>query len=735
MKPFKVVTYRLWLLFAGLSIASQLACTGSPKKVTTSTIPPISLSSTPTSLYVNDTLTITASLLNASDNANVTWTCTPVNTCGTFSSTQTASGTPITYTAPSTAGSVVITATSVASNTITASTPSITINPASNIVVSFNPAAPASISANETTSLTASVANDSANAGFTWSCTPVNNCGSFSANTSASGTAVTYTAPPSAGYVTVRATSVTDDAQSTSSTIGVTSVVATTLSAGNYVFSLSGTDKSGSLYTTAGVFTVAGSGDISGGEQDFSDYSYVVSQEPITGGTISASSDGNLLITLNFSDGYINTGSGSVTLDASLISGSTALLTEYDDWATSSGHLELQSATLSPPTAGYAFYVNGWNIDGKPLSIGGVIKVDGTGTVSGTGSILDENDDGTLTSAISLSSGSVNGPDALGFVTFELNSDTFRGSKDSGIVLNGYMVDSNHIRLIENWYSDNLGGITGGTALNQGSASGGFSSSSISGGTYIVSVDGTDTLSGPLQLAGTLTFNSDSSVTGNLSFNDITAQSPPGGTALSAESTVTPCSSQMSMTACYVINGTGKGNDGGTGRVTITNLTDGASFIYNLELYLAGNGQALAISMDDNNTYNKGSKDILAGLALQQASTSLTAASFNGSYAFNSTDFTGAGHESDALGAFVSNGSQNVVGFSDVNASLSGGTLRSDIPLAYTFAATSTNGVFIFTGPGTSTKTYTAYVVDRTEGVLVENDNSQLMLGSFNLQQ
>jgi len=723
------------LIAAGLSVvALQIACTNN-SSTKPNFGPPVSLSSTPTSLYVNDTLAITATVANDTGNKGVTWSCSPANTCGTFSSSQTANGVAVTYTAPSSTGSVVITATSVATNTLSASTPSITINPASSITVAFNPAAPFSLRANGTTPLTATVANDPNSAGVIWSCTPANTCGSFSASTSSSGSPVTYTAPATTETVTITASSITDDAQGTSATIGITSVVATTLAAGNYVFSLTGTDKNGSFYTTAGVFVVSSAGAITGGEQDFADFNHVVSQEPITGGSITSGADGNLTISLNFTDSYINNGSGTDTFDASLISSSNALLTEYDDWATSSGTLEAQTAQVFSPAGAYALSTSGWDTNQKPISIGGVINVDSIGGISGKGSILDRNDDGTLTPEITVSKSSVSAPDAFGFVTFAINSSSVPGSNGTGILWDGYIVDSSHIRLVEDWYHDNLGAITGGTALSQGTNTGSFGSSSISGSTYVVGLSGSDTVSGPLQVAAVLTFNSDGSVTGNLSFNDITAQAPQGGTALSAESTTTPCSSGMAVTACYVLDAAGSGSDGGTGRVTIKNLTDGSTFSYNLELYLSGNGEAEVISMDSNNPYNNGSKDILAGLSLQQTSTSLSAGSISGSYALNFGQFNTSKQEADGVGAVSADGVGTLLGFADQNASLSGGTLTADSPLSYTFAVTPTNGVFNVTGSGTNGKTFTSYFADRTRGIIIENDNSQLTLGSFDLQQ
>lgn len=97
--------------------------------------------------------------------------------------------------------------------------------PPAAISVAFSAQAPSSLVTSATASLTAIVSNDSKNAGVNWSCAPSSACGSFSAASTASGAATTYTAPaavPTAGTVTVTATSVTDTTKTASATITIT---------------------------------------------------------------------------------------------------------------------------------------------------------------------------------------------------------------------------------------------------------------------------------------------------------------------------------------------------------------------------------------------------------------------------------------------------------------------------------------------------------------------------------
>jgi hypothetical protein len=76
-----------------------------------------------------------------------------------------------------------------------------------------------------TAAVSATVSNDSAQAGVAWSCAPADACGLFSPPSTASGMATIYTAPaavPSGGQVTVTAKSVTDNSKSASSTLMIT---------------------------------------------------------------------------------------------------------------------------------------------------------------------------------------------------------------------------------------------------------------------------------------------------------------------------------------------------------------------------------------------------------------------------------------------------------------------------------------------------------------------------------
>jgi hypothetical protein len=551
--------------------------------------------------------------------------------------------------------------------------------------------------------------------------------GVTTAKTNSSGVAVSpaFTANSTAGAYTVTATA---PGASSPANFSLTNAAAT-LANGNYVFSLAGNDKANGTYFYAGAFAVVG-GAITGGEQHFSDNVHLAF-EPITSGTIAANADGTLAITLNFTDAYINSGAGTVTFDASLVTSTKALLTEYDSWATASGELDLQAASLATPSGSYAFNSTGLDHFGHPFSFGGVINVDGAGTISGTGSVVDVNDlcatnSGGCVAQVYpnqvVKTSTVSTPDAFGYVFFYLDFDCTVGVPDpelcgtlsvgtpAEIELDGYMIDSKHIRLIEFGNNDSLNGTTGGIAVGQ-SSTGTFNTASVSGSTYVIGSAGQD-INGKLQVAGLLTFNSGGTVSGNLSFNDIVVQSPIGGDAISA--------------GAYTVDS--------TGRVTVTGVTTTATpaFTYNLELYLTGDGHALVISMDST----AATVEELAGTGSQQTSTALTAASINGSYALDNAGFSGL-NEQDGVGGFYGDGATSLTGFLDLNETFTtAAALVPDSTFSDIFATTATSGLFTVTvtPTGASPTPFTMYLVDNTQGVMIENDAVQLTLGLFELK-
>jgi hypothetical protein len=180
---------------------------------------------TPQALNAGNTLSITPTITNDITNAGANLVLNPSTGCGSLSVATATSGTPFTYTAPTSLGSscaATVTMTSIADNTKSASL-NITVNPA--IVVTLSPNVAQNIDANTTLQITPTVLNDGAAKGVSFALNPTTGCGSISPMTNvASGTATTYTAPTSLSSVcsvTVTATSITDNTKSASLDIAV----------------------------------------------------------------------------------------------------------------------------------------------------------------------------------------------------------------------------------------------------------------------------------------------------------------------------------------------------------------------------------------------------------------------------------------------------------------------------------------------------------------------------------
>src|SRR4029077_5076495 len=208
----------LALCFAGCSSNNPAIGSGGIR-VTFSTAPPAQMSEGAMAM-------VTATVTGDKKNGGVNWTCSTTGAvaCGAanFSATQTASGTPTTFTAPVGVETVKITATSVTDMTKSASA---NVSVVSGIVVTLSTPPPANMVEGSMAPVIATVTGDSGNGGVNWTCstTGATPCGAanFSATQTASGVPTTFTAPGGAETVTVTATAVDDNTQSASANVNV----------------------------------------------------------------------------------------------------------------------------------------------------------------------------------------------------------------------------------------------------------------------------------------------------------------------------------------------------------------------------------------------------------------------------------------------------------------------------------------------------------------------------------
>ncbi|MGD0415294.1 MAG: hypothetical protein ABSA80_08085 [Terriglobales bacterium] len=749
------MTFRksILLLISLIMIAGLVACSPSSKPLTTIT----ATAGTPQSAvvgtaYANLQVTVMAGS-NPVSGATVTFSAPLSGASGTFATTGTSTETDTTDSS-GVATSSVFTANTVAGSADVGGTVPGATSSASFILTNLA-GPPASLAATSGTpqsavistafasplvaTVTDSFGNPDSGVAITFTAPASAPSGTFASNgtntetdmTDANGNATssTFTADATAGpayQVTAGAAPALELTPVDFALTNTTSVSTGPLGTGSYVFSLNGENANGS-YHVAGAFTVGTAGAITSGEQDFVDpvNGDLYDQINPTGSGVAITADGNLQITLvtcsgatcSSTDTLVGVG-GIETLNGTVLplsaTGKT-FINEFDASASASGDINAQTTAATTPLAsGYAFVVGGEDIDGDPLAIGGVINVDSSGGISGTGSILDVNDAGNLAPGATLGASTVTAtPDAFGRVAFTLNP-----AELDTIILYGYIVDSNHIRLVEG-NGDTFGGTTGGVALSQGANTGTFSSASVSGNTYVIGLTGVDAIAGAFQAVGQITPGA-TTVTGFVDYNDL--------------SLVETASPDPVTAPAYTVDPTGD--------VTIAGLTDGAEggANVNLQIYLDGNGNALAITLDTT--------DVLGGRGyLQTGAGSFTAASFSGPYALGAggADATNE-FEFDAVGLFSADGVGTFAGFVDINWF---GLTAADATVTGTFVTTGTaasNGIFsggtitgldvtsctTFGGAGCTADVFNYYLIDATgDNIAIETDANQLTLGYF----
>lgn len=669
--------------------------------------PPVSIAfmgTPPSSVQAGGFAPLTAVVSNDPSNAGVDWSLTCVGDCGSFTA-HTASGDVMTFEAPLTVPSsnaVTVIASAAADHTKSVSA-TITITPQP-IQVFFNTVPPADMATNATVTVEAEASNDSTNAGVDWSVTCGSAaCGSFGTTHTATGSSTAYTAPsavPAGNIVTIIATSTADSTVFASTTINISSPADLAKLNGTYVFEVSGEDENSSPYTIAGQLTADGAGNITGGEDDFSDF-YFSLPNTITGGTYSMGPDGRGTIA-------IDDNRGQETFSIVLVSGSHILMTEFDFGGTSTGTMDRQTvpsggfstATLS---GGYAFAMSGIDPGTFLVSWGGVMNVDSPGGISGTGSVADIN--GAVISTSQPLSGSVLSVDSLGRADILLNVGNF-----SGVELIAYIADPAHLKVVE---IDNVLGRTGGTAIGQGLNTGTFTSNTTFSGNFVFSALGISAPFDSTAAAGLFTADGAGNITnGTLDIN--AAGLPENG----------------NFTGSYTLDSSG------TGRGTVTLTGSPGGLLTTFAFYLTGGGNpAMLVNLDENST--------MSGTVLPQAPGPFSAESFKGAYALN-FDQGFLLSESDATGVASADGIGSLAGTADVNSIFFddfGDVNFSPAPqqmLTGTFAA-SANGRFtgtlgangIFPGP---TINVAFYMVDSTRLLFVETDSAAVTLGLLELQ-
>jgi len=456
-----------------------------------------------------------------------------------------------------------------------------------------------------------------------------------SATTDANGsiTSVTCTANGTAGSYTVTATV---SGASSPATFNLTNNPPTATTA-NFVFYASGTEVINggpNYYAMAGVVTInTQTFAVTGGEMDYNDGAGITETAvPITGGAATISqTTGTGTLTLVTADTLFGSPAGTITLSVAFANGNHAVINQFDGTATSSGSMDLQTATNATGGGmGYAFTLSGVDWNYYQIACGGVFAL-ANATQTGVADVND-GDAGTATSGNSLS-GTSTQPDSSGRGTAAVTV--------GGTTLNlaYYVVGPEVMRLID----VDAGGTSGagnamiGSAYGQGTTTT-FSNASLTNSVFGVAASpwwlNAYAASGmivPTAAAGTFTGVADDNENGG---PDVA--SAIGGT--------------------YSISNTVGGTlYNGYGSLAVTS---GSFYSANYGIYMTDP----ALNLVDPNSTTEVGGALLLNLDPSTVATSVitttgvlvpqtdTTNSFSGVYAFGTQDFYGSGAEIDYLG-------------------------------------------------------------------------------------
>src|SRR5437667_307969 len=335
----------------------------------------------------------------------------------------------------------------------------------SSIMVTMMTPPPSSLPPGGTASVAATVSNDTAGAGVSWSCTPSSACGSFNPVSTASGASTTYTAPsavPAGGTVVIldgtysidasghgtmrlhtanletlvfsfvltsasHALIVEADGDPASGTMDLQQPAGASFTAGqisgNYSFAMEGVDNSGAFkyLSLAGSFAADGIGSLTAGTLDTNNGG-AFSTTSFTGSFTAPDSNGRGTM-------HVNTGRSFVYY---IISSKALRVFEGDNISFVGGSAYARGSagsTIAALSGKFVYQHHGWSSPGRTVTAG-QFSADGTGRI--TAGVSDSNFGGSPTkvnigrsvTGTYLISGSPSGTltlsDAAGTSTFNL---------------------------------------------------------------------------------------------------------------------------------------------------------------------------------------------------------------------------------------------------------------------------------------------------------------------------
>src|SRR5271168_5009243 len=614
---------------------------------------PISISLTqvpPSTMLVNATATVIATVSNDTTNSGVDWLVSCFNApCGSVSPSHTASGVPATFTAPPTVPApnpqpnpvVTIKATASANNgnalfavfattNVTIVAP-IAINITQGVVNN-------TIVQSDTAKLVAAVANDVASAGVDWTvtCGTVGNCGSFSPAHTASGNATTFTAPsaiPAGGSVIITAASTTDPTKTATQTVTVTlSPPPNSLLSGKFVIFLSAKNSSNRSYVIGGVISGDGNGNITDGTFDLVDNAgnALGSVHLIAPSTYSIQPDGRGQIHLQPNPNALNNpfgenGTGALDLSVVFVTPQHALLSEVDSFGDGTGTLDLQNTQGFTGLSGvYSLRLSGFEepAHGQANFVASAVTILSTSSYS---YITDQSNNGVITSVPPTTV-----PHGFASAGVDFNGELSLSSVDVGLPtkfnLDLWLIDATHFVVVD-W-------------IDAGTFSGYFTAQpatpSVSG-TFGFTQTGATTAAQPQAAGGIFTCGS----TGTIDVVPLTS------TGVSNQPITATCGAPANGRSVITISGP---------------LTAGIS---QFAAYPTVDQALYLLELDGGTSGTAGPSG--AGVALHQTlSAPISASAFSGNYASSFSASTALGSE-NFVAVIISDGVSTLSGTADVS--------------------------------------------------------------------
>jgi len=518
-----------------------------------------------------------------------------------------------------------------------------------------------------------------------------------------------------------------------------------------FVFYVNGLENSATdgpvYYGVAGAVGFDLSGNVLGGEQDYNDgqngFASPAYTITATGSSMTVdptTGTGTLILNVSASNSGVGV-NGIETFAVQFINASHALITQFDGSATSSGSLDLQTAT-SGVAGSFAFTLSGLDTTGSPFAFGGVFS-NTSGTIHGK---YDENDAGKVLPGNTLTATDDGvGTDVYGRGSITGFTDPNNGNAPISLVY--YIVGPEVLRIIDVDADDAMAG----SAYGQGSATS-FDSTVLSTDVFGILDNTEDELvvaAGQLVAVNTAVGTFSATFTGEGDDDEggaITVSGTPGGVAgsYSFSNTVLGYGSMVGITGLGSIHTLGLYATDPTLNLLDPNNTTASNL-----------GAALVLGLDDFAQPT--------GVVIPQGTIASDGSDLNHSYGFGAQAYTGNGSgtwptgnpgwEYDFVGqgtfsslAFTTGSPSTLVDLSDPFASfvpgkpgeytavrIAGTAAAPDAAGRYAFPSATPFAVGPVGGAGGPTVDFTVVLYEAGPGLVfsIEEDANSEWLGTF----